>query len=358
MFPISSRAQEEETHPICSGPFQLEFWKKNDEILLKKNPWCTSHPTSFLNGVHFRIIPDPKKAFQLFENDQLDWIGDPISPLPVKYLPTFLLTKKIKPILSLTSCWFNTLSFPFSNLNLRKAFSLSIPRKEILDKLFLPNAQLTNRILPITFEGDRQLKGMQNCPTAAKRLFKTALDELNVCTLNITFSFEDIDEFSTLAKLLKDRWEKLFKIHIQLEPLSFKALWARLPIQQFEMTLFRPNSQYTDIINSLERFEFKDIARNFSGWENRKFQALLKQYRKTACQEKRKNLALQAEAVLLKEMPIAPIYYYHFSYLQKEHVKNLPVSPIGVVHFDRAILSENQNSLPLDFPLVFEGGII
>jgi oligopeptide transport system substrate-binding protein len=130
----------------------------------------------------------------------------------------------------------------------------------------------------------------------------------------------------------------------KLEPLPFKELWQRLPQQQFEMSLFCSLSQYTDIINFLERFEFKAAPRNFSGWENVKYRALLQQYRKTVVCEKRQELAWEAEALLLSEMPIAPIYYHQYTYLQKMHVKNLAISPIGVIQFDRVFLERRQQT--------------
>jgi hypothetical protein len=45
-------------------------------------------------------------------------------------------------------------------------------------------------------------------------------------------------------------------------------------------------------------------------------------------------------------MPIAPICYYHYAYLQKPYVRNLTVSPIGVMQFDRVYLANHQQALP------------
>ena len=342
-FPVSSKANEDEIYSICSGPFLLQHWQKGKEILLKKNRSCTGL-TPIIDGIHIKIVADAREAFHLFEKDKLDWIGDPLSPLPINYLPALLTTKKIKPILGLTSCWFNTSSSPFKNVNLRKAFAYTVPREKVLRMLYLPNARLARRLIPSILQEAETVSGIKECPSTAKALFQTALDELGMDHLTLTFCYEATDEYSSLATLLKGQWEQLFNVSIHLEPLSFRALWQKLPQQQYEMTLFRPFSQYTDIVNSLERFEYKDVPRNFSGWENAKFQALLQQYRKTANQEKRQKLALKAEALLLNEMPIAPIYYYHFVYLQKPYVRNLSVSPVGMMQFDRVFLTESRKS--------------
>jgi oligopeptide transport system substrate-binding protein len=342
-FPISSRAKE---NSVCSGPFQLQHWDQGEEILLKKNLSCSNSASVHLDGIHFKVIPDAKKAFTLFENDQLDWIGDPISPLPVNYLPALLWTKKIKPIAGLAGCWFNTVKSPFNNVKLRKAFAMAIPRKKLLEKLLLPNTLLAERLCPSTLQEDKEVPfSIQECPTTARALFQAAQEELKIKRLKVTLTYEATDEFSRLAALLKAHWEEVFNVSIRLEPLTFKELCQRLPNQLFEMSLFCSLSQYTDIINFLERFENKNAPRNFSGWENAKYKDLLQRYRNAGEYDKRQELSTKAEDLLLNEMPIAPIYYHQYTYLQKMHVKNLSISPIGVIQFDRVSL-EQREQLP------------
>lgn len=347
LFPIRSKADHKQIFSVCSGPFQLHHWKEGKEIFLLKNRFCTNTELVHLDGISFKIIPDDKKAFKLFEDDQLDWIGDPISPLPVNYLPALLYTKKIKPIAGLASCWFNTTKPPFNNVNLRKAFGYAIPREKLLNKLLLPNTLLAKRVCPSILQDCAISPLIQECPITAKNLFQLALKELKIKRLKVILSYEETDEFSRLAALLKIYWKETFNVSIQLEPLPFKELWQRLPQQQFEMSLFCPFSQYTDVINSLERFEFKNGPRNFSGWENAKYMALLQRYRKTISHKKRQELAQKAEVLLLSEMPLAPIYYRQYTYLQKSHVKNLTISPIGVMQFDRVLLKRPSQEISL-----------
>ncbi len=338
LFPVSPRVKENEIFSICSGPFQLHDWRKDKVILLKKNPMNANFESVHLDEIHIRIISDSKEAFDLFEKGELDWIGDPISPLPVNYLPELLWKKKMTPIAGLVSCWFNTLIPPFNNVKLRQAFGHAIPRERILEKLLLPNTASAESFYPSFLQNRNKSFSPQECCTTTVALFEQALKELKRKRLKITLSYEAVNEFSHLAKILKAFWEETFNVFIQLEPLNFKELLQRLPQREFEMSLFGSHSQYTDIINFLERFEFKSIPRNFSGWENYQYKSLLQKYRTTVNEEKRQALAKKAEDLLFREMPIAPIYSYHFTYLQKAYVKNLAISPIGVMQFDRVLL--------------------
>jgi oligopeptide transport system substrate-binding protein len=316
-----------------------------ERISLKSNPFCKSG--GYINGIDIRIVPDEKEAFHLFETDQLDWIGDPVSPLPVNYLPALFTSKQIKPIAGVVSCWFNTLSSPFSSADLRKAFAYALPREKLLKKLLIPDALSANHIYPGILQSDDS-PPMQECQETAREFFAKALHGLRRKQLKITLSYEVTDVFSRIAALLKAYWEETFKITIKLEPLPFKDFFQKIPRHDYQVSLIRIFSQYTDVLNFLERFESGDLPRNCSGWENAKYKTLLQQYKKTIHPEKRQKLAKQAEKILLEEMPIVPIYYSHYVYMQKPHVHNLAISPTGVMQFDRVVLETKQRSLKED----------
>ncbi len=329
----------------CSGPFILERWIEGKEIVLKRNSYF-KNPLIQLDAIHIRIIPNEKEAFDLFERGELDWIGDPLSPLPVNYLPALLIEKKIKPLAGLVGCWFNSLTSYFYNRNLRKAIAYAISREKLLTKLLLPNALLATRFLPSLLQEDGGVAGIDEGAELARSLFQKGLEELGEEKLAITLSYENREEFAHIAILIKSQVEAVLPITIHLDPLCYKEFWQRIPRYEFEMGLACSISQYTDAINFFERFEFKNTMRNFSGWESNQYQELLKQYRQTSDPKKRQLLRAKAEAILLEEMPLAPLYYHHSAYLQKPHVKNLRVSPIGVMQFDRVVLEKQQE---LDF---------
>lgn len=346
-FPISSKTQDTEKDPICSGPFQLLHWEQGLEISLKKNSLCKTFSRVQIDGIHIQIIPNEKEAFKQFENGQLDWMGNPISPLPVNYLPALISDKKIKPLAGITCCWFNTLKSPFSSAALRKAFSCAIPRDKLMHKLSLSHALSARRFSPSILPWAKGAPDLikENKDTA-RELFQTALRELKTQQLRISLTYEATEEFDRMASLLKMYWEEAFNIRIQLEPLSFKEFWYALPKQKFQLSLVCLISQYTDTVNFLEKLEFRNVPINFSGWENSKYKALLQQYRKTMDRKKKQALAESAEAILLDEMPIAPICYYHYAYLQQPYVKNFTVSPVGVMQFDRIVLEQRRSYAP------------
>lgn len=337
LFPASSKIREHEAF-VWSGSFQLAEWKYGKEILLKRNSFCKNNHPSNIEAIHIKIIPNERKAFQLFESNKLDWLEDPFFT-DSKNSGSILLEKNLKFANGLISCWFNTMNFPFNNKNLRKAIAAGICRQKLLQQLALPNNLLAAHFCPTIIEREDSSCLIQECDKMAKQFLQAAFVELKVKRLKITLSFEASDEFSRLATLLKFYLQKIGNISIVLEPLSFKEYWERIPKHAFEMILFSSFSQYTDAINFFEILESKSTPRNYSCWEHPQYKEVVHQYRKTADPQKRQSLAIKAETILLEEVPLTPLYRRHYSYMQKSHLRNLYISPIGVMQFDRALLN-------------------
>lgn len=92
-------------------------------------------------------------------------------------------------------------------------------------------------------------------------------------------------------------------------------------------------SDFNDPINYLELYKEKHGDNNDTNWENVQYKALLDQSAKEKDPEKRKQLLAQAEAILMEEMPVLPIYSYAEQWVQDEKVKSVVIDGLGYVDF-------------------------
>ena len=80
-------------------------------------------------------------------------------------------------------------------------------------------------------------------------------------------------------------------------------------------------AQYNDQMNILERFKFKQNLKNYCGWENPAFRALLdRSFDETG--EERLATLREAESMFIEQMPILPLFHHNSIFLKKAHVKN------------------------------------
>ncbi len=80
---------------------------------------------------------------------------------------------------------------------------------------------------------------------------------------------------------------------------------------------------------------------NASGWKNPQYDALIAEAGRTIDTQARYQVFQKAEALLLDEMPVLPIYYYASVYLLRPSVKNwkltiLDHQPYKYVYLDPA----------------------
>src|SRR3990167_5514911 len=67
---------------IGNGPFCLQSWHRQDEIIVKKNEkfWDAKNVT--LETIHLSMV-SPETEIRLYEEGLLDWIGSPLSTLSI-----------------------------------------------------------------------------------------------------------------------------------------------------------------------------------------------------------------------------------------------------------------------------------
>ena len=129
-------AATNKTHPVGTGPFQLDNWVPGDRIELVRNPHYWG-PAPKLARVTFRIIPDPAAATAALLSGSLDAYPDfpaPETVVKFQHDPRFTVsigTSEGKVILAL-----NDARKPFNDLRVRQALAYAIDRKSIIDAAY------------------------------------------------------------------------------------------------------------------------------------------------------------------------------------------------------------------------------
>ena len=127
--------------PIGSGPYTLESWTSNAEVVLKKNPDYWQKGLPYLDQIVYRIIPDSTVRLQALTNGEVDFISNPDakSALQVKDNPKLVFTS--------TAGWnwdfqeftfppYVDASFPTQNKLVRQAISYAIDREAIAKEIY------------------------------------------------------------------------------------------------------------------------------------------------------------------------------------------------------------------------------
>jgi oligopeptide transport system substrate-binding protein len=78
---------------------------------------------------------------------------------------------------------------------------------------------------------------------------------------------------------------------------------------------------------------------NDTGWSNKQYDALIAKAKATPNAKLRMQYMHDAEDILMKEMPISPIYYYTHPVLVSPKLRNFQLSTLGFVDWKNAYLA-------------------
>ncbi len=333
-------ATEAKTH-VGNGPFKIESWEHKNKMVLVKNENYWDKDAVKLDRIEFAMIEDENTELSMWENGELDWAGAPMSSLPLDAVPALKESGKFKNYVTISTYMFkmNTEKPPFNNVKIRKAFAYAINRKEITDAVLQQGQIPATGYVPPTMGLNPDGYFKDNDVDTAKKLLAEGMKELGITKLPpITFSYNNKGENAKIAEAVQDQWRKSLGVDVKLEAKEWKVYIEDLHQGNFQIGRMSWLGDFNDPINFLEVFKEKMGGNNDTRWENAKYKELLNQSAKETDPAKRKEILKQAEAILMDEMPMTPIYFRTESYVKNDKVKDVILDPLGNVDFKWATI--------------------
>lgn len=323
---------------VCNGPFVLEKNQIGHEIIVKKNPayWQASQVN--LPGIRIAIVHDPMTNLQLYEKGELDWVGKPISRMPLEAIDDLKSEGKVSFSNNLGIYWLflNTQALPFNNKKVRQAFAYAINRQALTQHVLREEEKPAMSVLPYTLAQQKEPYFADNQGTKARELLIEALQEMGLTIEDlpeITINVSNETTHITIAEALQQQWLETLGVFVQIEHQDWKAHYGKLQNGDFQIGGMGWHSWLRDPIYILQTFRYREDGVNMSRWENAKYQALLKASEQELKISKRKEYFHQAEALLMDEMPVIPLYFTTISYMKNPKLHDVFVSELNEVDF-------------------------
>ncbi|MCQ5364032.1 ABC transporter substrate-binding protein [Anoxybacillus salavatliensis] len=323
-----------------NGPFKMVSWEHNSKIVLEKNENYWDADNVKLTKIEMVMVNDPNTELSMFNNGELDWAGSPTGNLPTDALPQLKQEGKlnVQPIAGTYWYKFNTEKPPLNNINIRKALTYAIDRKAIVENITKGEQVPAMAAVPPTmFPENTKGYFKDNDVEKAKEHLQKGLQELGLKDVKelppITLSFNTSEAHAKIAQAIQDMWKKNLGIEVKLENAEWNVYIDKLHSGDYQIGRMGWLGDFNDPINFLELYRDKKGGNNDTNWENPKYKQLLIDSQKEKDPEKRIQMLKEAEAILMDELPIAPIYFYTNTWVQKENLKGVQLSGLGEVQF-------------------------
>lgn len=311
---------------IGNGPFKIKNWHFKEKISLEKNLFYWNAEKIPLKNIKISIVPEEQVAVLLFEKGEVDWIGKPLSKIPLDSL-SFLKKNQCleySPPSTLYHYIINTETPPFNNKKIRQALGLAINREEIVKNFLESNEMPAFSILPPHSTLQKKAIFTDNDKKRAKALFSEGLKELNLTIeefpqIYITHVISD----KKFPEIIQQQWKEIFGIKVKINKLDWHSCLSKMKKNEYHLIGISWESWINDPIYNLRFYEIqkKDI--------NPEIISLLNQSDHEVNPDKRRLYLQQAEYKLIDDMYIIPIYFRTDPCLKKKYVKGFFFTPQG-----------------------------
>lgn len=351
-YPVSSFTRTQKTSEpsnehalISNGPFKLDSWKQQNELTVIKNPsyWDTEHV--HLDKISL-IVVDNSTALQLFGQNDLDWAGSPLSTMPTDAIVTLKRKGDLHIQPAAATYWFrlNTQNPPFDHVKIRQAFSLALNRQELVDHVLQGNQIPALEIVPPPLMSNVSLYKDYDFATAQK-LFREALEEQKIDRKDlpkITLCYANGERSRKIAQVVQQQWRQVLGVDVHLTSCESKVYYDKLKNHDYQISIGSWFADIWDPITFLDVFKFKDNGTNNTQWENTHYIRYLNLSALTTDPKQREKFLQKAEHILIREMPVIPLFYGTYNYLKRDSLKNVYFSTLGYLDFKEAYFELSQ----------------
>ncbi|HLV60268.1 MAG TPA: peptide ABC transporter substrate-binding protein [Fredinandcohnia sp.] len=305
-------------HIVTSGPFHLRSWTPNYQIELVKSPTYWDRDAVWLEGAVFVVSDDNHAMLRLFRAGEIDWLGPSTRP-PPEYLAHLRGKRDYQEANYLGSYfyWFNlredrNAGAAFKDPRVRRALLLATDREALVEYVTKGGQRPADGIVPdIFFErGYPRPAPIPFDPEAARRLLAEAgYGPGGKPFPPIEILYNTHEAHRQVAEAIQAMWKRHLGIDVRIANQEWKVFMSNRLEGHFQLARAGWIGDFMDPYTFLSQFLSESEA-NEARWKNAEFDRLVLEATAERDPAKRYAMYARAEAILMEELPVLPIYYY------------------------------------------------
>ena len=325
---------------LGNGAFTMTNWEPGSVAEFEKNESYYDQKHVKLNKLVMKLVQEPKVAAQAFEAGETDYA--PInSDLVDKYKDDEAFKQVYDGFLFYISVNFQ--NSDLANLNVRKAISLAINRKDLCENVLKDGSQVAGGFIPSGLatspDGVDFRKDSGNFTSYDKKKAQESLDEglkelgKDQITLRITYGTDE-SPMDVFATYLQNALSKLDGIKVEMVATTKQdRIYNKQKNGDFDLAVTRWGPDYGDPTTYLT-IALSTNSNNYGKWSNSEYDQLVGQVGVESDVNKRWQEMKDAEKILLDDYAYIPVFEKGAATLQNPKVKNLVIKPCRTISFE------------------------
>jgi oligopeptide transport system substrate-binding protein len=293
---------------VGDGPYIVKEWKPQEQITVVKNPKYWDAKSVLLDSIEFLPIDDNNTGYQKYKNGEIDWVTS--SSIPVANIDELKLRKdyQVSPQVATYYYIFNVTKKPVDDVRVRKALSMALNTKELVDKVTKGGELVATSIAP-AMPGYTPAKGNAYNEAAAKKLLAQAGYPDGKGFPKLTVIYNTNDTHKKIAEWVQQKWKTVLGIDVELQNIEWKTFLDIRNKHDFVISRAGWVGDYQDPNTFLDMF-LKDSGNNNGAYNNPKYDDLVTKAATQSGAERFKTLNQAEEILMTQDEAVAPLYFY------------------------------------------------
>ena len=305
---------------VGNGPFTLEEWRLNSRIRVKKNPAYWDAQTVALNEIVFHSIDSNDVEERAFRSGQLHVTDS----MPVNRIDRYRRENpqllRIDPYLGSYFFRVNVTRPVLNKALVRQALARAIDREAIAKNVWRGSQLPADCFTPAGTAGYTCQSSIPYNVAEAQKLLAQAgypngdgLPELEIL-------FNTSENHKRTCEAIQQMWRANLNVRAALVNQEEKVYFDTR--RQMNYQIYRSTwiGDYLDP-NSFLDLWMTGAPNNATGWSNPEYDRLILEAGRASDQTARYAAFQKAEAILLNEAPIIPLFFYTHTFLIQPNVK-------------------------------------
>lgn len=321
-------------HSVTNGAYKLDQWRLNDKLVIKRNSHYRADDSTRIDKVIYYPITDFKAELARYQAGDLDFTYKvPTDRLPdiKKHIPE---QHHNAPGLGIYYLSLNVTQPPFkNNPKLRQALSMALDRQTLVHKVLNDAQKPAYGFIP---DGLKDYEGVryqwQDWPDdkrrrMARRLYHEAgYSDEHPLKVTLLYPSNVGKKPMTVAAAM---WREVLGARIKLKNMEWKAYLAHVNKREDTQIVYDGTSADYPDANAFLTLLTLDSGQNHSGYDNADYDQLQQQIAHQAEGAERARKIGKAEAMILQDSPVIPLYFGNSHHLVKPYVTGFESNALG-----------------------------
>ncbi len=306
---------------VSSGPFQLKDWTPNKRIIVVRNPHYWDAGRVRLDQIEFYPIDDQNVEERMFRTGQLDLTYDFLPNKLDAYRRDHPDELRVDPWLGIYYYNFNVTRPPFTDARVRRAFALAVDREELVRDVMRGGQTPAYAVSYPGVSGYAPRARLEGGVAEARRLLAEAGYPEGRGLPPIELLYNPNQEYNrSVAEAIQAMWRKNLGVAVALTNQEWKVYLDSMQTGHYQIARAGWIADYADPNVFLEIYATGN-GNNYTKWSNPEYDRLLHQALLATDESARYACYQQMDAILVRECPVIPLFYYTKTYAKKPSVQ-------------------------------------